>query len=170
MRVECYAYEVDVSEIVQFVLYVFALQEAIIFTIVTSLVVQDLTEFLEKFLLESFKLWLDTNSDRLIEYHGKEASIGVFASGERVESSNSSSFPLPCLRDAPLKGRKQSLSKKMKGALLIDGPCEKTQVSPRNKDSSYVRRRRWVQHERSQGPCSLGTKSSFPWKRTHLAP
>jgi len=64
-----------------------------VFNLVPILVVQDLIKSLEKFWWESFKFWLDAVSAHLTERHDKEADIGVFARGGKVESPPSSSFP-----------------------------------------------------------------------------
>lgn len=59
------------------------------------MVAEDLTESLEKFWGDSFELWLDATGASLIECHNREASFGATTGLERVNSFDSSSFPLP---------------------------------------------------------------------------
>jgi len=95
MRVECYAYDVGVPEILQFVFYCSVLQEAIRFNIVPPLVTQDLTKNLEDFNWESFKVWLNFISSTLIACQNRELRGGTPQGGEEMETSESSSFPFP---------------------------------------------------------------------------
>jgi len=94
-RVECYAYDVGVSEILQFMFYCSAVQEAIRFNIGSPLVAHDLTKNLEEFNWESFELWLDIINVSLIGSQSRESGIGASFGDEKVKSSESSLFPLP---------------------------------------------------------------------------
>jgi len=94
-RVECYAYDIEVLEILQFVFNFSILQEVIWFNIVPPLVAPDLTKNLEEFNWESFEVWLNSISASLIACQDKESRGGASLGDEKIERSKSSSFPLP---------------------------------------------------------------------------
>jgi len=120
--VKCYAYDVIVLEVLQFVFYCFVLQEDIQFNIVSPLVTQDLTKNLEEFSWESFEVWLDSISASLIAYQDKESRVGASLGGKKVESSKSSSFLLPYPWGIPNKDPDKLLPKEKRKAYPTDGP------------------------------------------------
>jgi len=76
-RVECYAYDVGVPKILQFVFYCSVLQEAIRFNIVPPLVVQDLIKNLEDFNGDSFEVSLVFISSTLVACQDRESRGGT---------------------------------------------------------------------------------------------
>jgi len=109
--VECYVYDVEVTEILQFVFYYSILQEAIQFNIFPPLVAQDLTKNLEQFKRESFDVWLDSISTNLIASQDRESHDGAPPWDEKIESSEFSSFPLPYPRGIRMKDPTKPLPK-----------------------------------------------------------
>ena len=103
-RAECYAYDVGVPEILQFVFYCSVLQEVVRFNIVPPVVVQDLTKNLEEFNWKGFKEWLDFISPTLIACQDSELRGRTPLGGGEMESSESLLFPLPYPRDIQAMG------------------------------------------------------------------
>ena len=113
--------------------YCSVLQEAIRFNIVPPLVAHDLTKNLEEFNWDSFKVWLDSISTNLIACQDKESCDGAHPGDEKIESSKSSSFPLPYPRGIPVKDPTKPSPKEKRRAYPTDNqrhfPYEKSCVA-----------------------------------------
>jgi len=108
---------------------------------------------LEEFNWESFEVWLDSISANLIACQDRESCGGAPLGDEEIESSESSSFPLPYPRAIHARD------------LAKPPPKEKTRGYPTDCQGCVVkyfrRRKRKMQHLRYQTLFVLGVEDFF---------